>query len=397
MSTGTTPASRSRVVGVDVARCVALLGMMATHVLDSRDPDGTLSASQWLAGGRASAFFAVLAGVSLAMVTGRTTPVRGDERAARSAGILVRALLIGIIGLGLGTLDSDLAIILTYYAVLFIFAIPFLGLRAPVLFALAAGWIVAAPIASHLVRPSLPEEGYASPAFDQLGETGRLLAELTLTGYYPAVPWLAYVLVGLGLGRLDLSDRRVQGWMIGLGAYLAVAATVVSRALTERASVQEALVSDPPFAGPFEQLFDQIAEGTFGTTPTGGAWQWLLVVAPHSGTPFDLAQTIGSALLVLGCCLVVVDLLPDVGARVAMLLFGAGTMTLTLYSLHVVMYTPLLPPAEEPQTFRWHVLVVLTIGLTAVAAGMRGPLEKSVAVVAGVVATTTQRVLRAVR
>lgn len=383
MSTGTAPASRRRVVGVDVARCLALLGMMATHVLDSHDPDGTLSVAQWLAGGRASALFAVLAGVSLALVTGRSTPVRGAELAARSTGIFVRALLIGVLGLALGTLDSGLAIILTYYAVLFVLALPFLGLRAPPLFALAAGWIVIAPVVSHLVRTLLPEPGYASPAFDQLGTPGPLLSELTFTGYYPAVPWLAYVLVGLGLGRLNLGDRRVQGWLIGLGVYLAVAATAVSRLLTERAPVQSALLSDPPYPGTFGQLFDQIATGTHGTTPAGGAWEWLLVVAPHSGTPFDLAQTIGSALLVIGCCLMVVDLLPQVGTRVAALLFGAGTMTLTLYSLHVVMVTPLLPPTEEPESFRWHVLVVLAVGLMVVAAGRRGPLEKVVAVVSG--------------
>ena len=29
-----------RIVGVDVARCVALVGMMATHVLPLRDDDG---------------------------------------------------------------------------------------------------------------------------------------------------------------------------------------------------------------------------------------------------------------------------------------------------------------------------------------------------------------------
>ena len=51
----------------------------------------------------------------------------------------------------------------------------------------------------------------------------------------------------------------------------------------------------------------------FGNTPTGGAWEWLLVVAPHSTTPFDLAQTIGSALPVIGLCL----LLVGVAGRVA--------------------------------------------------------------------------------
>ena len=67
--------------------------MMATHVLLESDPDGSISAAQWLAGGRASSLFAVLAGVSLALMTGGREPVRGQERLARSAGLAVRALL----------------------------------------------------------------------------------------------------------------------------------------------------------------------------------------------------------------------------------------------------------------------------------------------------------------
>ena len=63
-----TGTSRGRLIGLDVARCLALLGMVATHVLDERTPGGDLTTAQWLAGGRASALFAVLAGVSLALM-----------------------------------------------------------------------------------------------------------------------------------------------------------------------------------------------------------------------------------------------------------------------------------------------------------------------------------------
>jgi hypothetical protein len=46
-----------------VARCLALLGMVTTHVVAERTGTGELSLGQWLAGGRASALFALLAGV----------------------------------------------------------------------------------------------------------------------------------------------------------------------------------------------------------------------------------------------------------------------------------------------------------------------------------------------
>src|SRR5215213_7671585 len=130
-----------RVVGIDVARCVALLGMIATHVLPSADENGVTVAQQ-VAGGRASALFAVLAGVSLALMSGGTTPVHGDERRAVSAGLAVRAGLIAVLGLFLGSLPVTILVILPYYAVLFLLGLPFLGLRAPALAALGVAWLL---------------------------------------------------------------------------------------------------------------------------------------------------------------------------------------------------------------------------------------------------------------
>ena len=62
----------ARLVGLDVARCLALLGMVAAHVLDERTPDGDLTARAQLVDGRAAALFAVLAGVSLVLMSRRT-------------------------------------------------------------------------------------------------------------------------------------------------------------------------------------------------------------------------------------------------------------------------------------------------------------------------------------
>ncbi|WP_322938580.1 heparan-alpha-glucosaminide N-acetyltransferase domain-containing protein [Nocardioides bizhenqiangii] len=351
------PARPGRLVGLDVARCLALLGMVATHVLLDFTPEGDLSFSQWLAGGRASALFAVLAGVSLALMTGGREPARGRDRVRASAGLAVRSLLIAGLGLALAEPDSGLAIILTYYGVLFLLGLPFVGLRARTLALLAAGWVVLAPVVSHLVRPDLPVRGFASPAVDQLGDPGRLASELLFTGYYPAVPWLAYLLAGMALGRCDLRNRRLLLALAGGGLALAVLATQVSRAVTDPA------------------VSDQYARGMFGTTPADGDWSWLLLVAPHSATPFDLAQTIGSALLVIAVCLLIERALPDAGVTFLAVLFGAGTMTLTLYSLHVVLRTPEVWPPDDPRAYGWHVLVLLAIGAAFVARGRRGPLE----------------------
>lgn len=344
-----------RLVGIDVARCLALLGMVATHMLAERTLAGELAFGQWLAGGRASALFAVLAGVSLAMMT--REPLPGRAAGLRAAGIVVRALLIALLGLLLGGMESGLAIILTYYGVLFVLGLPFTVLGGRALALLAVAWVVVGPVVSHLVRPELPARGYESPTFAQLADPWQLATELLFTGYYPVVPWLAYLLAGLALGRADLRDRNLLVGLTVGGLGVAVLATQISRSVT-----------DPAVA-------DQNAAGMYGTTPPDGDWSWLLLVAPHSATPFDLAQTIGSALFVIGACLLVGRALAPKATALLAIIFGAGAMTLTLYSLHVVLRTPDLWPPEESHAHLRHMLVLLAIGAAFAALRLRGPLE----------------------
>lgn len=367
------PLREGRLVGIDVARTVALVGMIATHVLDGRTATGELTTVQWLAGGRASALFAVLAGVSIALMSGGSQPVRGRERSRTVLGLAARALLVALVGLALGGLETGLAIILAYYGVLFLLGLPFIGLRAVPLAVLAGVWLVVAPVVSHLVRPSLPVRVPESPDFARLGDPGPLLADLLLTGFYPALPWLAYLLAGMAIGRMDLSGWRTPLRLASVGLGLAVLATAVSRLCTASLEVRSALL--PHRVTTEDELLQILSGSQHGTTPTDGAWQWLLVVSPHSATPFDLAQTLGSALVVIGLALVLADVLPRGGRALLAVVAGAGAMPLSLYTLHVVMRTPEVWPAEQESTFGWHVAVVLGIGAVFALLGRRGPLE----------------------
>jgi len=66
----------TRLAGVDVARGLALLGMAAVHIFPEQSADGGLHPAYVVAAGRASALFAVLAGVGLALLrrSGRGCP-----------------------------------------------------------------------------------------------------------------------------------------------------------------------------------------------------------------------------------------------------------------------------------------------------------------------------------
>ena len=365
---------RRRLVGIDMARCLALVGMMATHILPGLE-GLEVPWPQQLAGGRAAALFAVLAGVSMSLVSGRQQPVTGLERRAVSGGLAVRALLIAILGLALAALPTNVAIILTYYGVLFLLGLPFLGLDARTLAGMAAIWVVAAPVFSHAIRAGLPEREAGSPTVDRLLHPVQLLSDLTFTGTYPAFPWLAYLLAGMAIGRIDLSSARNAWRLLGTGTGLALIAWSTSHLLTSIDSVDTTLRTT--FATGVElsgaELDALLTHGLFGVTPTD-SWWWLAVVAPHTSTPFDLVQTIGSAMAVIGLCLLVSRL----NARVMAVAFGAGAMTLTLYSLHVVLLTPAFWPPEEAHTYAKHVVVVLTIGAVFALLRLRGPLETAV-------------------
>ncbi|MGH3384349.1 MAG: heparan-alpha-glucosaminide N-acetyltransferase domain-containing protein [Nocardioidaceae bacterium] len=365
------PGSGRRIVGIDMARCLALLGMMATHMLDHVTEDG-VTWHQQLAGGRASALFAVLAGVSLALMSGRAEPLRGRDRAAVSMGLGVRALVIATIGFILGDLDSGVAVILVYYGLLFLLGLPFLGLRAGPLAVLAGGWLVVVPVLSQLLRPELPERGFASPTWSSWTDPGQLLSELAFTGYYPVVPWLAYLLAGMAIGRVDLSRVRTAVVLLLGGVALAMAAGVISGLLVSRPDADRALRTtyDDGMTLDADELAEALQLGGHGSTSTE-SWWWLAVWSPHTATPFDLAQTIGSAMAVIGLCLLV----SRPARRLVAVVFGAGAMTLTLYTSHVVMLTPPVWPEDTPALYDTQVLVILGVGALFGLVRRRGPLE----------------------
>ncbi len=133
--------------------------------------------------------------------------------------------------------------------------------------------------------------------------------------------------------------------------------------------------------GGAQVLGSDLAERRYGTVPTD-TWWWLAVEAPHTGTPFDLAHTTGTALVVLGAMLLLARAAPVLVWPLA----AVGAMPLTLYTLHVTALA--LFPAEAIGTSAGallvaHLLAALVIGVAVRAAGRRGPLEAVVRAVSG--------------
>src|ERR671920_412728 len=102
-----------RVIGLDVARALAVFGMLGAH-FGGGPADVGAAPSSWLGvvHGRSSVLFAVLAGVSLALLTGRTVPPDGEELVRARIRLLVRAAWVFAIGAALEALGTDIDVIL---------------------------------------------------------------------------------------------------------------------------------------------------------------------------------------------------------------------------------------------------------------------------------------------
>ena len=369
-----------RLVGIDLARTLALLGMFAAHLaVQEGDGPGGVSWLFQLVAGRSSALFAVLAGVSIALAA-PLAAVRADPPLHRRR-LLVRSALIASIGLVIGLPSSGIAVILTYYGVLFCCALPVLQWRARSLAWLALGWGLLSPVVSLLVRQVLPDPTLAVPSVASLLIYPlQMVAELLVTGYYPVLTWATYLFAGLAVGRWLQSrgaDRTVVGSLLLGGAAAAALALGVSALLLRSEQVRTALLDSVGLdAASWPVLDADRRTGFYGTHPEESAW-WLGVWAPHSGSVVDLVHTTGTALLVLGGCLALVHLTRSLPWSV---LAGAGRTTLTLYVAHVlILSTPLGdtgPLARDTTSgLVLHSALALTAGALIVATGRRGPLE----------------------
>lgn len=327
------PGMSSRLLGIDLARALALMGMMAVHTLPPLDAALQPQPVTLLAG-RAAALFAVLAGFSAELSTRRF-----DRWRDAAAALLLRGALILVLGLVLGSLAESLeigiAVVLVPYGVMFALAPAVLRAPTPILAVLAPAWLIASPVLSFVIRDAAGLARAAdSPTLGALGQPGELAIGVLLTGYYPVLQWFGYLLVGLLLARCDWRRARTAVVVTTTGVVVALLSWRLSQALLAHGG-EAAIARGAAGRGLLDWGSPYLARhvGSYGTTPTD-TWWWLAAAGPHSGTPFDLLLTSGIAAAVIGACFLTVRAL---GPGALQPLLAAGSLPLSLYVLHVLL------------------------------------------------------------
>ncbi|MYT73032.1 MULTISPECIES: DUF418 domain-containing protein [unclassified Streptomyces] len=380
-----TPAGR--LIGVDLARGLAVFGMYAVHVGPDPSVGGPLGFLMEAARGRAATLFGVLAGFSLIIIMGRRRPRRGRAGRRAAARIVIRSVLLIALGYALTALDTTIEVILSFYGLLFLLLLPLYRLRARTLGLLAAAGALLMPQILYAIRVALDEGswGDALISWDPLARITDTdgFVELLFTGEYPVLTWAPFLLAGMAVARLDLSRPRIRSRLALTGAGLAVLGYGGSWLALRLVPGASGLIASATDGGSASSAWWSDAVGDpYGAAST--PLSWLLVAAPHSQTTFWIVGNTGVALVVLAGCLFVVDRMPRL-TRAAAPVAAVGTMALTVYALHIVALWLLtdvwyVPAADSDSMAALPMLLAFIAGamLLAVlwtARFRRGPLE----------------------
>ncbi|MFH8804636.1 heparan-alpha-glucosaminide N-acetyltransferase domain-containing protein [Streptomyces sp. NPDC017936] len=373
------PSCTSRLVGLDLARGVAILGMYAVHLGPDPAVGGPLGWAMEAAAGRAATLFALLAGFTLVILTGRPEPQTG--RAGRQAvgRVLIRSAVLFAMGYALTWLDTPIEVILSFYGLLFVLALPLYRLRAAALAVIAAATALVMPVVVYLLRAAV-DGGSWSDAFiahDPLalvtGSDGVL--ELFVTGEYPVLTWLPFIVTGMALAKLDLTRPRVASTVALTGVALAVLGYGGSWLALHLVPGAPAAVSAATEGGPAASAWWSDA---IGNEPTAGEPAWLLVAAPHSQTTWSILGNTGAALVVVAVCFVLMDRSPRL-RWLAAPVTALGTIALTAYVGHILgvkaLNTFAMPDSTALPVFLGFAAVAMLAAVAWTWFFRRGPLE----------------------
>lgn len=347
-----------RIVGLDIARAFAIIGMVIVNfkITMSAETNGP----QWLRSfaalfdGRAAATFVVLAGIGASLGSRRQRESDDTDVRRRARWTLAkRALFLFVVGWVFFPIWP--ADILHYYGI-------YLAVGALVLFAsnrrlltLAAATIAASFV---FIVTSDPFENWNLDDYSYRGITtvDGFVRNLFFDGFHPVFPWVAFYLFGMWLGRTDL---RNAVWRRTLAARAAIVVVVAEVAAWIVLGVKGTSLDDLDDA----------------------SWRWLFSVEPIPPLPMYLFAGAGTAVLVIVGSIWVGD---GLSARVAGPLVSTGQLALTIYVGHVLVGMGVLEAAGrlDDQTLGWAVGTSLVFSAAAIAVSWwwrgrfaRGPLE----------------------
>ncbi|MFI6169294.1 hypothetical protein ACIBCN_21115 [Nocardia sp. NPDC051052] len=360
---------RSAAAGA-LALGIAVIGMIVADVLGNF-PLSWSQPEHWhsVAVGRAAVCFVVFGGVVLGLSTGGAAPEQGQSLVSARLAVLVRAGLLFVLGDVLVAVTESQTVILESFAVLVALAIGVLGWRPRRLLIAAAVLGLVGPLVVELFHPTLADRS----------ENIGAIPTLALTHTYPVLIWAPFLLVGLAIGRTDLTAVRVRNRLLGFGLGAAVLGYGAIQLLGLAWNDPEASRVDSDWARivservPDLDSATTIVIGMYVPDAPDPALDSMLAAGPPSpATILAIIGSAGVAALILGLVLAVPQALRRWLAPVA----AVGSLPLTAYTAAVLGTAGLQLDTLDRSTVLITELAVVVVGayLWLRMAG-RGPIE----------------------
>jgi uncharacterized membrane protein YeiB len=309
--------SYHRNAGLDLARSFAFFGMVGINfwvLMEEKD-----SLAKWIdtvmgfMQGRAAAMFVVLAGAGISLLSTRANS-RSDESGSQGVRpvLLKRALFLFVVGL-INCLIWP-ADILHFYAVYLAIGAVLLSFSSRGLKILA---IIPVSVFSLYMLVSHFDRGWdwETISYKDAWYLPGLIQHLFFNGSYPVFPWATFLIIGIWVGRQDLSRRTLRNTLLVLG--------ILAFLFAEGMSWMEIpLLSLKPFGVDPEYILP-----------------WLEIHA-WEPMPLFLLSAGGSALVVISISLLLAEKWGD--RRWLSPFLAVGQLTFTLYVTHTIVGSILL-------------------------------------------------------
>lgn len=300
---------KKRIIGIDVARALAIIGMIIVNFKiafgDSGNP--IIKSIIKLLEGKAAATFVVLAGIGLAFMS-KSALNKNNVAKIRSTKIriLKRAIFLFVVGLlYIPIWEAD---ILHFYGVYMLVVLLVLTYSNRTILATAFFLIFLYPVLMLIWDYDINWD-YSSFSYSNFWTFRGFITNLFFNGFHPVIPWSSFMLVGLWFGRQDLTNAKFLKNSIWISLGIFITCLVISKT-----TISVLGDNDPQLKFELIQII--------GTSPMPP-----LPIYMISGSSF--------AIFIVSVCVIISQKFED--KSWIQLLKKTGQLALTFYVAHVVI------------------------------------------------------------
>jgi uncharacterized protein len=303
---------KQRIMGFDLARALAIFGMVIVNFKTAMNSATGNEFLMWFSSlfeGRASSLFVILAGIGITFLTNRARQ-SGDRAIVNKcrSSLIKRALLLITIGLMYTPIwEAD---ILHFYGFYFLIAVT--------VFMASNRFLLLVSVVITLSFPTLmlffdydQHWNWSTLTYMNLWSFDGMVRHILFNGFHPVFPWASFLIFGMWLGRLDLSQTATRNRLLTW--------SVITLITTE---------------GVFYLVRLYIGDGAaFGVSQEDIVSLFSTTIIPPF--PQYIISAGSSACIVLVGCLYFSDKFRE--SNINIWLCQTGQLSLTLYVAHVIL------------------------------------------------------------